>query len=149
MKIPFFSWRFLITICSLFVNFGIFVVSDQCLHDQRDLLIGLKNSLKFDSALSTKLVRWNESLNCCSWKGVTCSEEGRVIGLNLNNESIYGGLHKSSSLFSLQYLQNLSLAYNNFKNSRILPGFGNLTNLSCLNLSNAGFAGQIPSEISN
>ena len=36
MKIPFFSWLFLITICSLFVNFGIFVVSDQCLHDQRD-----------------------------------------------------------------------------------------------------------------
>ena len=42
MKIPFFSWRFLITICSLFVNFGIFVVSDQCLHDQRDLLIGFE-----------------------------------------------------------------------------------------------------------
>ena len=90
-----------ITICSLFVNFDIFVVSDQCLHDQRDLLMGLKNSLKFNSALSTKLVHWNQSLNCCSWKGVTCSEEGRVIGLNLNNESIYGGLHKSSSLFGL------------------------------------------------
>uniref|UniRef100_A0A7N2M7E2 Leucine-rich repeat-containing N-terminal plant-type domain-containing protein n=1 Tax=Quercus lobata TaxID=97700 RepID=A0A7N2M7E2_QUELO len=148
MKIPFFPWLFLITICSLFVNFGIFVVSDQCLHDQRDLLIGLKNSLKFDSALSTKLVHWNESLNCCLWKGVTCSEEGRVIGLNLNKESIYGGLYKSSSLFSLQNLQSLSLAYNNFKNSRIPPGFGNLPNLSCLNLSNAGFEGQIPIEIS-
>ncbi|KAK4582394.1 hypothetical protein RGQ29_025535 [Quercus rubra] len=149
MKIPFFSWCFLITICSLFVNFGIFVVSDQCLHDQRDLLIGLKNSLKFNSALSTKLVRWNESLNCCSWKGVTCSEEGRVIGLNLNNESIYGGLHKSSSLFSLQYLQNLSLAYNKLNSSQIPSQFGNLTNLFYLNLSNSGFAGQIPSEISN
>ena len=149
MKIPFFSWLFLLPICSLFVNFGIFVLSGQCLHDQRDLLIGLKTNLIFDNNSSTKLVHWNESLNCCLWKGVTCSEDGRVIGLNLNNESIYDGLHKSSSLFTLQYVQNLSLAYNNFKNSRILPGFGNLTNLSCLNLSNAGFAGQIPSEISN
>ncbi|KAK4582391.1 hypothetical protein RGQ29_025532 [Quercus rubra] len=149
MKIPFFSWRFLITICSLFVNFGVFVVSDQCLHDQRELLIGLKNSLKFNSALSTKLVHWNESLNCCSWKGVTCSEEGRVIGFNLNNESIYGGLHKSSSLFSLQYLQNLSLAYNKLNSSQIPSQFGNLTNLFYLNLSNSGFAGQILSEISN
>ena len=114
-------------------------------------MIGLKNSLKFNSTLYTKLIHWNESLNCCLWKGVTCSEEGRVIGLNLNNESIYGGLqvHKSSSLFSLQDLQNLSLAYNNFENSRIPPGFGNLTNLICLNLPNAGFEGQIPPEISN
>ena len=149
MKIPFFSWLYLITICSLFANFGIFVVSDQCLHDQRDLLIGLKNSLKFSSTLSTKLVHWNKSQNCCLWKGVTCSEEGRVIGLNLFNESISGSLHNSSSLFSLQYLENLNLAYNKLSSPLIPSQFGNLTNLIYLNLSNAGFAGQIPIEISN
>ncbi|KAK7845328.1 receptor-like protein 33 [Quercus suber] len=148
MKIPFFSWLYLITICSLFANFGIFVVSDQCLHDQRDLLIGLKNSLKFSSTLSTKLVHWNESQNCCLWKGVSCSEEGRVIGLNLFNESISGRLH-NSSLFSLQYLENLNLAYNKLSSSLIPSQFGNLTNLIYLNLSNAGFEGQIPIEISN
>nr|POE93940.1 receptor-like protein 12 [Quercus suber] len=148
MKIPFFSWLYLITICSLFVNFGIFVVSDQCLHDQRDLLIGMKNSLKFNSTLSTKLVHWNESQNCCLWKGVTCSEKGRVIGLNLFNESISGSLH-NSSLFSLQYLENLNLACNKLSSSLIPSQFGNLTNLIYLNLSNAGFEGQIPIEISN
>ncbi|KAM4078922.1 hypothetical protein ACB094_09G077300 [Castanea mollissima] len=149
MKIPFFSWLFLITICSLFVNFGIFVVSDQCLHDQRDLLIGLKNSLKFDSALSIKLVLWNENLNCCLWKGVSCSKEGRVVGLDLFNESITGGLHNSSPLFSLHYLQTLNLSYNKLNSSQIPSQFGNLTNLFYLNLSNSGFAGQIPSEISS
>jgi hypothetical protein len=81
--------------------------------------------------------------DCCSWEGVNCSE-GSVIGLNLTNEFISGNL---SSLFNLQNLQNLSLAYNRF-NGTIPSEFEKLTNLSYLNLSNAGFAGQIPIEIS-
>ena len=108
------------------------------------------NSILF---LSTILVHWNVARDCCSWEGVTCSNEsfskGHVIGLNLNIESIYVGLDYSSSFFSLQHLQDLSLAYNNFNNSQIPPRFGNLMNLSYLNLSNAGFAGLIPIEISN
>uniref|UniRef100_A0A2N9EDA1 Leucine-rich repeat-containing N-terminal plant-type domain-containing protein n=1 Tax=Fagus sylvatica TaxID=28930 RepID=A0A2N9EDA1_FAGSY len=126
MKILLLSWIFLLPICTLFISFGMFVVSGQCLHDQQDLLIELKNSLIFNSTLSTKLVRWNESADCCSWEGVTYSDVGRVIGVNLYRESISGGLDNSSSLFRLQYLQNLSLAYNNFNSSRIPPEFGNL-----------------------
>ncbi|KAK7826937.1 receptor-like protein 6 [Quercus suber] len=144
MRIPLFSRLLPILICSLTL---IFAVSGQCLGDQGSYLLEFKNSVEFDSALSTKLVRWNESVDCCSWEGVTCSE-GRVVGVNLNWESIYGGLDSSSSLFRLHYLQHLSLAYNDFNNSCIPPEFGNLTNLSYLNLSNAGFSGQIPIEIS-
>nr|POE93941.1 receptor-like protein 12 [Quercus suber] len=147
MKIPYFSWLFLIPICSLFVSFGIFVVSGQCLGDQRSYLLDLKNSLP-NNTWSTKLVRWNESADCCFWEGVTCSREGRVIGLNLFNESITAGLDSSSSLFSLQYLENLNLAYNCF-NSPIPKEFRKLKNLSYLNLSNACFAGQIPNAISS
>ena len=150
MRIPLLSWLIFIPICSLLLSFGIFVVSGQCIGDQRDLLIELKKSLKFNSTLSTKLVHWNEtSPDCYSWAGVNCSDGGHVIGLNLNNETISGGLNKSSSLFRLQYLQNLSLAYNNFNSSRIPLEFGNLTNLIYLNLSNTGIAGQIPVEISS
>ncbi|XP_065634431.1 receptor-like protein 49 [Quercus suber] len=148
MKIPFFSWLYLITICSLFANFGIFVVSDQCLHDQRDLLIGMKNSLKFNSTLSTKLVHWNKSQNCCLWKGVTCSEKGRVIGLNLFNESISGSLH-NSSLFSLQYLENLNLACNKLSSSLIPSQFGALKSLLFLNLSHNALTGHIPPILGN
>ena len=60
---------------------------------------------------------------------------------NLDNE-FFGELDNSSSLF-----QELSLAYR-FYGSSIPPAFGNLTNLSYLNLSNAGFEGPIPIEIS-
>ena len=153
MRIPLFSWLFFIPICSIFLTISIHVVSGHCLDDQKSLLLQFKNSLNFNTTLSTKLVHWNVARDCCSWEGVTCSNEsfskGHVIGLNLNNESIYVGLDYSSSLFSLQHLQDLSLAFNNFNNSQISPGFGNLMNLSYLNLSNAGFAGQIPIEISN
>uniref|UniRef100_A0A2N9HMQ2 Leucine-rich repeat-containing N-terminal plant-type domain-containing protein n=1 Tax=Fagus sylvatica TaxID=28930 RepID=A0A2N9HMQ2_FAGSY len=146
MKIPLLSWLFLLPICTLFVSFGIFVVSGQCLRDQQDLLIELKNSLIFNSTLSTKLVRWNESADCCSWEGVTCSE-GRVVGLNLDSELISGGLDNSGSLFRLQYLQNLSLASNKLKT---FPDFlRNQTILAILDLSDNQIHGQIPNWIWN
>ncbi|XP_030928017.1 receptor-like protein 7 [Quercus lobata] len=151
MRISLLSWLFFIPICSLFLNFGIFVVSQSqtCLSDQRDLLIGLKKSLIFNRSLSTKLLHWNETQfpDCCLWKGVNCSKEGRVVGLDLFNESIMGGLHHNSSIFSLQYLEYLNLAYNKLS-STIPSQFGNLTSLRSLNLSNAGFAGQVPNAIS-
>ena len=147
MRNPLFSWLFSMLICSLQLSFCIFVASGQCLGDQQSLLLQLKNSLAFSSDLSTKLVYWNQSVDCCLWEGVNCAE-GRVIGLDLTNESISGELDNLSSLFNLSYLQSLNLAYNNFNSSQISSEFDKLTNLSYLNLSNAGFDGQIPMAIS-
>jgi Leucine-rich repeat (LRR) protein len=123
------------------------MVSGQCLGNQQSLLLQLKDSLVFDRASSTKLVHWNQSVDCCLWEGVTCNE-GRVIGLDLTNESISGGFDSSSSLFSLQYLQHLRLACNNFS-SQIPSQFDRLTNLRYLNLSHACFTAQIPIAISH
>jgi len=92
------------------------------------------------------MVYWNQSSDCCQWNGVTCSK-GDVIGLDLSQEFIFGGLDYSS-LFELEYLQRLNLAYNHF-NSSIPVNFGKLKSLRYLNLSNAGFHGQIPGEISH
>ncbi|GFY83797.1 hypothetical protein Acr_03g0005710 [Actinidia rufa] len=85
--------------------------------------------------------------DCCGWKGVNCDQDGHVIGLDLNSEAIIGGINQSS-LFRLQFLESLNLAYNSFKFMQIPPHFGNLTSLIYLNLSNADFAGQIPMELS-
>ena len=89
MRIPLFSWHFAIPmICLLsIIGFCISAVSGQCLGDQRSLLPQLKNNLVFDSSSSTKLVHWNQSVDCCSWEGVSCNK-GRVIGLDLKSESI-------------------------------------------------------------
>ncbi|XP_059429261.1 receptor-like protein 19 [Corylus avellana] len=136
-------------IYSLFLCISVFGASSPCFDNQQSLLLQLKNNFTFDPSWSTKLVNWNQSADCCSWEGVTCNE-GHVIGLDLTNESITGGFDNSSSLFSLQHLRSLSLAYNHFNNSQEIPSeFDKLTNLSYLNLSNAGFAGQIPIAISH
>ncbi|XP_057789382.1 receptor-like protein 7 [Salvia miltiorrhiza] len=121
----------------------------QCLHHQKILLLQLKDELSFNSSLSTKLVRWNERDECCKWPGVACDAAGYVVSLQLHNESISGGIADSSSLFRLEYLENLNLAYNKFNNTPIPKGIHNLTYLTHLNLSYAYFGGQVPAEISS
>ncbi|XP_057435271.1 LOW QUALITY PROTEIN: receptor-like protein 40 [Lotus japonicus] len=133
----------------IYLSVDITVASGQMVDDQdRQLLLKLKNSLKFKFENSTKLVSWNPSTSCSEWGGVTYDEEGHVTGLDLSGESIYGGLDNSSSLFNLKNLQRLNLASNSF-NSAFPSGFNNLKKLTYLNLSQAGFMGQIPLGISH
>ncbi|KAM7477848.1 hypothetical protein LguiA_026061 [Lonicera macranthoides] len=135
----------IITICCV----SIVPINAQCLEDQRSLLLQLKNTLKFYSSFSTKLVQWNHhTRDCCLWEGITCSKTGHVTGLDLNDESISGGIDNSNSLFSLRFLQSLNLAYNRFSFPQIPSAFINLASLTYLNLSNSGFVGQIPIELS-
>ncbi|CAL9002865.1 unnamed protein product [Prunus brigantina] len=150
MRIPLFSWLFLILIYYVSLSVHVFVVvSSQCpSDDQQSLLLQLKNSLEFDSAKSNKLKQWKNGSDYCSWEGVSC-KDGCVSHLDLSSESISGGLDNSSALFDLRYIENLNLAYNNFNNIQIPSKFDKLTDLSYLNLSNAGFVGQIPIEIAH
>ncbi|KAM1457619.1 hypothetical protein ACFX13_035634 [Malus domestica] len=148
MKTPLLSWLFLLRICYVSLTFHTFVVSTQCPGDQQSLLLHLKNTLTFDPATSQKLVNWNNGSDYCSWEGVSC-KKGCVSNLDLSSEAITGGLDNSSSLFRLKSIDNLNLAYNNFKYTQIPSEFKQLTGLSNLNLSNAGFAGQVPIEISH
>ncbi|KAM5560484.1 receptor-like protein 53 [Rosa sericea] len=145
MTIPLFS--FLVLICNVSLSLQILMVSGQCPSDQRTLLLQLKSSLQYEPASSTKLVKWNNGSDYCSWEGVSC-KKGYVTYLDLSFESISGELDGSSALFSLEHIDNLNLAYNNFNYGRIPSEFNKLASLSYLNLSNARFAGQIPIEIS-
>ncbi|XP_058734535.1 receptor-like protein 7 [Vicia villosa] len=133
-------------LCYYFIHLNV-VVSAKCLQDQQSLLLQFKNNFTFDPQFSTKLKSWNENTACCNWSGVTCDNEGHVIGLDLSEESIYGGFDNSSSLFDLQHLQTLNLAYNNF-GSPIPSEFSKLVMLNHLNLSKSFIVGNIPKEIS-
>eukprot|EP00261_Vitis_vinifera_P035825 XP_019077068.1 PREDICTED: receptor-like protein 12 [Vitis vinifera] len=166
MRILLFSCLFSMPLCSIIFGIHITLVSGECLSDGRvcledemSLLLRLKKTLKFNVAVSNKLVSWNRSADCSSWGGVTWDANGHVVGLDLSSESISGGFNSSSSLFSLQYLQSLNLAgnsfcgglnwpNNSFCSSQIPSGFDRLANLIYLNLSNSGFSGQIPKEFS-
>ncbi|XP_050384428.1 receptor-like protein 7 [Argentina anserina] len=143
-----FSCHFLLLIYYVSNSVLVPLVSGQCSSDQQQsLLLQLKNSLNFIPELSTKLVKWDNASDYCSWAGVSC-KQGCVSHLDLSNESILGGLDDSSALFSLQFIEHLNLAYNNFNYTQIPSQFNKLASLTYLNLSNAGFAGQIPIEMS-
>ncbi|KAK8665688.1 hypothetical protein V6N13_005850 [Hibiscus sabdariffa] len=145
MRISLVSWFIFNLYIAIFFSIAALSVSGQCQSHQQQLLLGLKNSLY--SSLSEKMEEWNQGTDCCSWGGITCDVSGRVIGLDLSYQSISGEINNSNSLFRLQHLQQLNLAYNTFI-SEFPSGFGNLTNLRYLNLSYAGFTGQIPVGIS-
>ncbi|XP_058214306.1 receptor-like protein 33 [Rhododendron vialii] len=147
MKIQPVTWFFSITTFTIFCSITI-PVHGKCLKDQKSLLLQLKNNLQFDLDFSVKLVTWAQSNDCCQWNGVTCDHFGRVIGLDLNTESISGGLNDSSSLFGLKFLEKINMANNSFNFAEIPSSFGVLTNLKYLNLSNTQFVGQIPMEFS-
>ncbi|KAE9445962.1 hypothetical protein C3L33_22148, partial [Rhododendron williamsianum] len=147
MRTEFITWFFSIATLTIFFSITI-PVHSQCLEDQKSLLLQLKSSLEFDPDSSVKLVNWAGTDDCCQWNGVTCNRFGRVIGLDLNTESISGGLNDSSSLFRLKFLEKLDLASNSFNFAEIPSSFGGLTNLRYLNLSDTQFVGQIPMEFS-
>ncbi|CAN6581516.1 unnamed protein product [Malus baccata var. baccata] len=120
-------------------------VYSQCVKDQQLSLLHLKKNLTFNDAddsvgyspVLSKFISWNSSTDCCSWVGVTCGTNGRVVGLDISSQYISGGIDSSSSLFDLQHLQSLNLADNHFVDGSLIPSaIGKLTKLRYLNLSN-------------
>ncbi|KAL9425966.1 hypothetical protein AB3S75_032853 [Citrus x aurantiifolia] len=132
-----------------FFAINIAFVSGQCQSDQQTLLLQLKSSLTFDPSSSVKLMQWRQSTDCCDWSGVDCDEAGHFIGLDLSTESISGDIENVASLFSLHYLRSLNLARTSFNGTQIPSKLANISSLTYLNLSDAGFAGQIPVQISS
>ncbi|XP_028550158.1 receptor-like protein Cf-9 homolog [Dendrobium catenatum] len=114
-----------------------------CLPAESSALLQLKRGFT-----SGDLDTWQLSTNCCIWEGVTCDESsGGVIALDLSNRLIGGMI--DPSLFKLTSLHDLNFSNNIFQGISI-PNYGwdQLANLSSLDLSNAGFAGEIPIGIS-
>ncbi|XP_048324686.2 receptor-like protein 6 [Ziziphus jujuba] len=92
---------------------------------------------------------WKAGTDCCSWNGVRCNKKtGDVVSLDLSMSWLQGPLLPNSSLFRLNQLQKVNLAYNNFSFCSIPSEFGQLSRLTYLNLSFSEFSGIIPSKIS-
>ncbi|KAL1174387.1 hypothetical protein V6Z11_A04G008300 [Gossypium hirsutum] len=116
-----------------------------------------KNSFSIteDASLSCnkshpKTNSWKEGTDCCLWDGVTCDHlNAHVIALDLSCSWLYGNFPSNTTLFLLPHLQKLNLAHNDFNYSKIPSEFGQFTSLFYLNLSNTGFVGEVPSQISH
>ncbi|ESW24257.1 hypothetical protein PHAVU_004G114900, partial [Phaseolus vulgaris] len=127
-----------------------------------ETLLKLKHHLK---DTSNRLSSWNATVdsNCCHWVGVLCNN----ITLHLNTEPSF--FHEdvfnqqtyedySRSVFSreinpclvdLKYLNYLDFSGNHFGNMPIPSFIATMTSLTHLNLSYAGFDGNIPPQIGN
>ncbi|KAL0697316.1 hypothetical protein Bca4012_053438 [Brassica carinata] len=127
--------------------------------DQVEILLAFKN--EFPSRCCDHI--WNtpdvvfHSPNITSWtkEGVSFdgvvfdNATGAVTELNLGGACISGTIQANSSLFRFQHLRYLRLFINHFDSSPFPAGFGRLTNLEYLDLSQNGFIGEVPSSISN
>ncbi|KAK2379691.1 receptor protein EIX2 [Trifolium repens] len=125
------------------------VLAIECLASDHEALMDFKNGLE-DS--HNVLSSWRNT-NCCQWHGIYCDNlTGAVVAIDLHNAAdrewdLSGELRKS--LVKLKSLKSLDLSYNTFNNIPIPTFFGSLVNLQYLNLSNAGFAGLVPSHLGN
>ncbi|PHT41165.1 hypothetical protein CQW23_20019 [Capsicum baccatum] len=116
--------------------------SSKCLQDQKILLLQLRNNLTYDSELSSCLAKWDETVDCCEWQGVTCNGAGQVIGLDLNREWFSGNI---DPLASLKYLSVIRLD-DNYLPSHLPDFFAEFTNLTVLSLSSCNLTG-VPQKI--
>ncbi|KAJ7960888.1 Receptor-like protein [Quillaja saponaria] len=151
-------------LCLQFVNFYLVQSLPLCHLDQKLALLQFKNSFSINESSSVnsfdhschqsypKTLSWkneNGTGDCCSWDGITCDAmSGDIIGIDLSCSWLRGKFHHNSTIFRLSHLQTLNLAFNDFSLSQISPKFGRFVELTHLNLSNSGFFGQVPPQIS-
>ncbi|CAN6576413.1 unnamed protein product [Malus baccata var. baccata] len=89
---------------------------------------------------------WNDSVDFCSWIGVTCHHSTkRVMILDLEAQELVGSL--PHSIGNLTYLTGINLRHNHFR-GEILQEMGRLRSLQYLNMSYNSFVGKIPTNIS-
>ncbi|XP_039173468.1 receptor-like protein EIX2 [Eucalyptus grandis] len=129
-----------------------------CIGVEREALLKFKHGL---TDPWKRLSSWTGE-ECCKWEGVECNEKtGHVLKLDLHNPCIeeidmlepsykcrLGG-NIVHSLTELKYLKHLDLSINNFSTHKIPMFFASLQKLEYLNLSYAGFNGDIPKQLNN
>nr|XP_043619143.1 receptor-like protein 49 [Erigeron canadensis] len=160
----------LFSLATMYTCLGAQNITTGCSEHERLALLKFKNIIKNDYKMFSSWV----GKDCCSWKGVRCDgASGSVVGLDLRGNLQYfnscGGRfgtavdenylldekhfidskEMDSSLAELRHLEYLDLSGNYFHGSQIPEFVGTLKQLSYLNLSNAGFSGNIPHYIGN
>ncbi|XP_020591893.1 LRR receptor-like serine/threonine-protein kinase GSO1 [Phalaenopsis equestris] len=130
-------------------------VSQRCSAEERDALHDFKQSLSDPHLV---LSSWDIKEDCCTWKGVSCSNKtNHVIKLDLNRLSVFPDfknkfLYATSlhlSFMCLRHLQYLCLSQIIFHRTMIPHSIGSLTKLNHLDLSFSRFIGEIPPHIGN
>ncbi|OMP06914.1 hypothetical protein COLO4_07797 [Corchorus olitorius] len=126
--------------------------------DARQLLSGQKQSnddvmklMAFKSFSVTSdphgaLANWtDDSPTPCSWLGVSCSLDGRVVALNLSYAGLVGALHLPN-LTALSTLRHLYLRGNSFSAADLSASTAVSCNLETLDLSSNVISNPLPPQ---
>lgn len=155
----------ILALYSLVFLFSYFVTLVAALNDEGLALLSFRQSINAE----TYLTNWNSTdLSPCSWHGVTCNAQEKVISLTIPNNKLSGVLppvigkllalrhvnlrdNKFTGsvpveLFDARGLQSLVLSGNSFSGP-VPPEIGNLVSLQTLDLSENLFNGSIPSSV--
>ncbi|XP_074562931.1 putative inactive receptor kinase At5g10020 [Curcuma longa] len=115
--------------------------------DDAKALLEFKKGISSPSAGA--LDSWKPGSAPCSstppWFRVSCDAAGNVVSVDISRLGLSGDL-KFSTLTGLSYLQNFSLAGNDFT-GRLVPGLGSMSQLRFLDLSGNRFYGPVPERI--
>ncbi|KAH7545482.1 serine/threonine-protein kinase BRI1-like 1 [Ziziphus jujuba] len=111
-------------------------------------MVGLLLAFKQSSILSDPngfLADWKKpsSSSPCSWRGVSCSVDGRLTSLNLSYAGLIGSLHLPS-LTALPNLQNLYLQGNSFSAGDLSASNSTSCSLETLDLSSNNLSDPLP-----
>jgi len=85
----------------------------------------------------------NGSSEECDWYGIMCAADGDVVGINLSNNHLVGGI--PSELTALKGLIKLEFSYNEL--TSISSSIGRFDKLSSLEIHHNDMMGQLPSEV--
>ncbi|KDD74306.1 hypothetical protein H632_c1415p0, partial [Helicosporidium sp. ATCC 50920] len=105
----------------------------------------IDNWLAFSVANS---YNWTQSLPTCVWRGVTCSNEGRITQLSLQCDSctVQARGTLPASLVGLTELETLNLQYNNFYSSLPTEWGSGFTKLQNLYVNSNSLNGTLPTN---
>ncbi|XP_026431876.1 probable inactive receptor-like protein kinase At3g56050 [Papaver somniferum] len=138
-------WRWRRLICIGLLVLGSCVDSCLSLNDEGISLLRFRERVGRDPY--GVLLNWKFSdgaENPCSWFGVKCSTDDKVISLDLKDLSLEGTL--APEIRNLVYMKSIILRNNSF--SGIIPlGIGELKELKVLDLGFNNFDGPLPSNL--
>lgn len=144
---------FLLLVVSFSLNGIVYAGSDD-----KSMLIQFKNSVSDPSGL---LSSWNlkDSSDHCTWPGVSCDSNSRVVSLNISGSGKEGKFTETGNRFQLSCsdydqfpiygfgIRRNCKGVNGKLSGELLPVIANLTELRILSLPFNGFHGEIPNEI--
>ncbi|KAL1190463.1 putative LRR receptor-like serine/threonine-protein kinase [Cardamine amara subsp. amara] len=128
---------------SLLFFFLCSVLSSSGLNSDGLVLMKLKSSVLVDPLSLLQTWSYNNDTPC-SWRGVSCNNDSKIVTLSLPNSQLLGSI--PSDLDSLLTLQSLDLSNNSF-NGPLPVSFFNARELRFLDLSSNMISGEVPVAI--